>query len=129
MSSLIESPVRRTKRLAAHTRAIKSDLTTAVKSLVETLGKAVVAVIAGRDVKTVSRWVTGQGAQGSEEQRRIFERLQIVELLLMGDSHSVVRAWFMGKYPQLDDENPAELLAEGRAREVMAAARTYADQS
>jgi len=55
MSSLIESPVRRTKRLAAHTRAMKSELTTAVKSLVETLGKTVVAVIVGRNVKTDSR--------------------------------------------------------------------------
>ena len=97
--------------------------------MVETLGNALVTVIVGRDVKTVSRWVTGQGPRGSEEQRRIFETLQIVELLLMGDSPSVVRAWFMGKYPQLDDENPADLLAEGRAREVMTAARAYANQS
>lgn len=128
MSSLIESRVRRTKRLAAHTRAIESDLTPAVKSLVETLGKALVAVIVGRDVKTISRWIAGQGPAGSAEQRRIFDTLQIVELLLMGDSPSVVRAWFMGMNPQLDDENPAELLAEGRAREVMAAARAYANQ-
>ena len=27
--------------------------------------------------------------------------------------------------PQLDDENPAEVLAAGRAREVMAAARAF----
>jgi len=47
----------------------------------------------------------------------------------MGDSPSVVRAWFMGMYPHLDDENLADLLAEGRAREVMAAARAYANQS
>jgi len=35
----------------------------------------------------------------------------------------------MGMNPQLDDENPADLLAEGRDREVMAAARAYANQS
>ena len=35
----------------------------------------------------------------------------------------------MGMNPQLDDENPADLLPKGRAREVMAAARAYANQS
>jgi hypothetical protein len=45
--------------------------------------------------------------------------------LLATDSPAVVRAWFMGMNPQLDDENPAEVLAEGRSREVMAAARAY----
>jgi len=55
MSSLIQSPVRSTKRLAAHIRVINSDPTTAVKSLVETLGKAVIDVVVGRDVKTDSR--------------------------------------------------------------------------
>ena len=79
MSSLIESPVRRTKRLAAHTRVINSDPTTAAKSLVETLGKAVIDVIVGRDVKTDARWVTGEDPRDSEEKRRIFDTLQIVE--------------------------------------------------
>jgi len=129
MSSLIETPVRRTKRLAAHSRAIKSELTTAVRSLVETLGKAVIDVIVGRDVKTDARWVTGEDPRDSEEKRRIFDTLQIVEFLLTGDSPSVVRAWFMAMNPQLDDENPADLPAEGRAREVVAAARAYANQS
>lgn len=126
MSSILEAPAPR-KRQHAHTSALERELTPAVKSLVETLGKALVAVIVGRDVKTVTRWIAGQGPRGDDEQRRIRDTLQIVELLLSGDSPSTVRAWFMGMNPQLDDENPAELLAEGRAREVMAAARAYAN--
>ncbi|MDN4599336.1 hypothetical protein ACF1AJ_19635 [Leifsonia sp. NPDC014704] len=125
MSRVLEAPTPRRKRQQAHLRALESEITPAVKSLVETLGKALVAVIVNRDVKTVTRWVAGQGPRGDDEQRRVIDTLQIVELLLSGDSPSVVRAWFMGMNPQLDDENPAEVLAAGRAREVMAAARAF----
>lgn len=125
MSSVLEAPTPRRKRQLAHQRAVESELTPAVKSLTETLGKALVAVIVNRDVKTISRWIAGQGPSGDDEQRRIIDTLQIVELLLTGDSPAIVRAWFMGMNPQLDDQNPAEVLAEGRARDVMAAARAY----
>ncbi|NNC14084.1 hypothetical protein HII28_19675 [Planctomonas sp. JC2975] len=87
------------------------------------------AVIVDRDVKTITRWTADQGPSGDEEQRRVIDTLQIVELLLAEDSPSVVRSWFMGMNPQLDDQNPAEVLAEGRAREVMAAARAYANEA
>jgi len=129
MSSVLKAPTPRRKRQLAHVRAVGSDLTPAVKSLAETLGKALLAVIVNRDVKTISRWIAGQGPSRDEEQRRIIDTLQIVELLLTGDSPTVVRAWFMGMNPQLDDENPAEVLAAGRTREVMAAARAYVDEA
>jgi hypothetical protein len=106
-------------------RALESDLTLAVKSLVAALGNALVAVIVDRDAKTVSRWAAGRGPKGVDQQRRIMDTLQIVELLRTADSPSTVRAWFMGMNPELDDENPAELLASGRVRDVMAAARAY----
>ncbi|TAM67793.1 MAG: hypothetical protein EPN48_12290 [Microbacteriaceae bacterium] len=125
MSNVLEAPTPR-KRQRAYVRAIESEITPAVKSLVETLGKALVAVIVDRDVRTISRWVAGSGPNGDDEQKRVIDTLQIVELLLSGDSPTVVRSWFMGMNPQLDDESPAELLAEGRVREVMAAARAYA---
>lgn len=92
VSSVLKAPTPRRKRQQAHVRALKSDLTPAVKAVVEALGKALVAVIVNRDVKTISRWVAGQGPRGDDEQRRIINTLQIVELLLTGDSPSVVRA-------------------------------------
>jgi hypothetical protein len=127
MSSVLKTPPAQGRRQQAHVRALESDFAPAVRSLEETLGKALVAVIVGRDVKTISRWMAGQGPRGAADQRRIIDTVQIVELLLTNDSPSVVRAWFMGMNPQLDEENPAELLADGRARDVMAAARSYAD--
>jgi hypothetical protein len=124
MSSTLQVPAPR-KRRQAHARAVETDLTPAVRSLVDVLGKGLVAVIVGRDVKTITRWVAGQGPRGDDEQRRIRDSLQIAELLLASDSPATVRAWFMGMNPDLDDESPAEVLAGGRARDVMAAAREF----
>ncbi len=124
MVSLIEAPAPRV-RARAHARANETELSAAVKALVQILGHALVAVIVDREVKTVRRWAHGHGPSGLQEQSRVRDTLQIVELLLASDSPSVVRAWFMGMNPQLNDESPAEVLAEGRAREVMAAARAY----
>lgn len=124
--AILEAPTPRRKR--AHVRALESDFAPAVKSLVETLGKGLVAVIVDRDVKTVSRWMSGDTPR-DEEQCRVRDTLQICELLLSGDSPSVVRSWFLGMNPQLNDENPAEVLADGRARDVMAAARAYVNAS
>ncbi|WP_440709381.1 hypothetical protein [Herbiconiux sp. YIM B11900] len=106
---------------------MKTDFGAAIEVLSDILGKGLVAVIVDRDVKTVSRWSAGQGPRGDEDRRRIIDAVQIVEILRTVESPDVVRAWFMGMNPQLDDENPAEMLAAGRAREVMAAARTYVD--
>ncbi|MCU1419892.1 MAG: hydrolase family protein [Mycetocola sp.] len=49
------------------------------------------------------------------------------QLLTTADSAAVARAWFMGMNPHLNDETPAEVLADGRTREVLAAARAFID--
>jgi hypothetical protein len=41
------------------------------------------------------------------------------------DSSRVVKAWFIGLNPQLDDESPAEAIREGRLKEAMNAARAF----
>lgn len=98
----------------------------AIEILVQTLGKSLTASIVGRDLKTIRRWLSGQGPRRDDEKRRIWDLLQIVELLLATNSSSTVYAWFIGMNPDLDDESPADLLAEdGRARSVMAAARAF----
>jgi len=49
----------------------------------------------------------------------------VQQLLLTADAPDVVCPWFMGMNPELNDETPAEALVDGRAREVMAAARAF----
>jgi hypothetical protein len=125
MSSTPEAPAVH-PRVEAHARALQRELVPAVEILVEILGKALTAVIVGRDLKTIGRWLAGQGPRRDDEKRRIWDSLQIVELLLASHSPSTVCAWFIGMNPALDDESPAQVLAEdGRARAVMAAARAF----
>lgn len=38
----------------------------------------------------------------------------------------MIRAWFVGMNPQLDDDSPAEAIHGGRLKEAMAAARAFA---
>lgn len=119
-------------RVDAHARAITRGLVPAVEILVDTLGKSLAASIVGRDNKTIGRWLAGQGPHRDDEKRRVWDLLQIVELLLAANSSSTVGAWFIGMNPELDDASPAEVLAEeDQARSVMAAARSFvaADQS
>jgi hypothetical protein len=125
MSSTLDQAIR--LRTEAHARAIERELLPAVQILVDTLGKGLTAVVVGRDLKTVRRWLTGQGPHRDDEKRRVWDVLQVVELLLANNSPSTVGAWFVGMNPELDDQSPADLLAEdGQARAVMAAARSFA---
>lgn len=100
--------------------------TMALEALIETLGAGLVAVIVSADVTTVVGWVdTAVPTIDDESRSRLDATSQIVDLLLQHESGPVVRAWFMGVNPQLDDGNPAELLAQGRRHEVLAAARDF----
>jgi hypothetical protein len=123
-TDFITTPIPRRRAEQAHARATDTQLTDVVQLLVGTLGKPLLAVIVGRDAKTIGRWAAGANIPTPEE-RVLRNTLQIVELLTTVDSESVARAWFMGMNPQLDDDSPAEAIAEGRARDVLAAARAY----
>ena len=37
----------------------------------------------------------------------------------------MIRAWFIGMNPQLDDESPAEVIREGRVKDALTAAKTF----
>lgn len=124
-SNLITAPAPRRRNERAHTRAVQSDVTDVVKLLSDTLSKPLVAVIVGRDTKTVGRWAANTNRPGERDEALLRNTLQVVELLTGVDSPSTARAWFMGMNPQLNDDSPTEAIAAGRIREVLAAARAY----
>jgi hypothetical protein len=127
MSSLALPPIDRV-RDRAHRAAIGSGIPAITAELQGVLGQALISVIVGKNVRTVARWVVGTTTKPSaRDERRLRDTLQVQRLLLSVESAAVVRAWFMGMNPQLDDQSPAEALAEGRAREAMAAARAFVD--
>jgi len=94
--------------------------------LQDALGQKLVAYIARvRTARTVARWVNEERTMGPGAAERIAAAFQIFRLIGEGESDHVVRAWFAGLNPLLDDESPATVIREGRYREAMAAARAF----
>ncbi|AYF98118.1 hypothetical protein D7I47_07530 [Protaetiibacter intestinalis] len=86
------------------------------------------AAIVAKDVRTVERWLAQKNLSvGMNAERILRDTFQIYEILAENDSDHTVRAWFLGMNPALGDRAPIELLVEGRARAVVAAARSFAD--
>lgn len=110
---------------AAHVRSVELPISDVVAALQSQLGQALLRVIADRDTRTLTRWVNGTARPPQAAERLLRDTFQVVELLTSAESSEVTRAWFMGMNPQLEDESPAETLAAGRSRDVMAAARAF----
>ncbi|MFJ3393662.1 hypothetical protein [Leifsonia aquatica] len=110
---------------AAHRASGESVSPAIAARLLEVLGRDVVAIITGKTPWEVSRWVSGDAKPTHDEREVLRDTLQIVEILAGVDPDEVVRAWFIGMNPQLEDTTPAELIAKGRARDVMAAAQAF----
>ncbi|WP_307482343.1 hypothetical protein [Microbacterium trichothecenolyticum] len=89
------------------------------------LGKKAVAAIFGKDVRTIDRWLKSPTRLDMDNERLLRDSFQIYSLIEEADDAHVARAWFLGMNPNLGDHSPIEVLAEGRAREVVAAARVF----
>jgi hypothetical protein len=113
-----------TAHQTAHRRAVETEFADLVQTLEEVLGRALVAIIANVDPKTVGRWLTG-GSPRARAESRARTAFQITQLLLTRESEHTVRAWFIGLNPQLDDISPAEALNAGQLREVLVAAKSF----
>jgi hypothetical protein len=118
---------RRGDAKAAHRRAVEETIDQQAEFVVDLLGAALLAYIAGTNETTVRRWVRRENTPNDAHQQRIRNTSMIARLLLQGDANHTVRAWFIGMNPQLDDVSPAEALREERYRDVMSAARAFRD--
>lgn len=125
--AVIENALTRV-RSSAHRATVAIDWRTLVNALVDNLGTALVALLAGVKPDTVGRWASGASANPREaNERRVREAYRVYLELTTVDSPHTVRAWFLGGNPQLDDDSPAEALAGDRFKDVLAAARSFRD--
>ncbi|HEY5244809.1 MAG TPA: hypothetical protein VIJ60_04010 [Acidimicrobiales bacterium] len=116
----------RTASDEAHQRAVTFEIKDVAGYLQEALGQKLVAYMAGvNDPKRVGRWALGAQSPRSEAERRLRAAFQVFHLLLSEESPHVIRAWFIGMNPQLDDESPAEVIREGRVKDALTAAKTF----
>lgn len=111
----------------AHRQAVVASVGDVASFLQDLLGRRLVAYVAGvKDAKTVSRWAGGEVRQVRQEsEERIRTAYEVAQLLVQFDSPRIVKAWFIGLNPQLDDVSPAEAIREGKLREAKAAARAF----
>ena len=112
-------------RREAHRSSVEHTVPDITSSLVELLGAQLLAHALDVESTTVNRWKSGKVTPASDAEAALRSIFQIVELIRRVDSDHVVRAWFIGMNPQLDDRAPAELIRERDFRSAMAAASAF----
>lgn len=115
-----------------HLQLLAQSSSDVTKSLVDVLGAPLVAVIGGaKDTRSVRQWLSGSGPREAAL-TRLRTALQIVEILRRRFESDMVRAWFTGMNPLLDDKSPLIILADEDERSfpavILAARRFTAEQ-
>ncbi|HZU76302.1 MAG TPA: XRE family transcriptional regulator [Dehalococcoidia bacterium] len=111
---------------AAHVRATRTPPQEMAAAMQALLGQRLAAVLlCQRDPKVIGQWARGEHAPRPDAEQRLREAYYIAAFLLEHESDRTVRSWFTGMNPHLDDRTPLMVLAEGRAVDVMQAARAF----
>lgn len=111
---------------AAHAQAARAATDAVAARVQAVLGQRLAAVVAGvRDAKAVGQWAAGTRAPHPAAERRLRDAFQVIELLVQYDAPEVVRAWFGGMNPDLEDRPPALVIGDDPQR-VLQAAKTFA---
>ena len=80
--------------------------------LQDLLGQKLTAVIAGvKDAGMVEQWAEGATAPDDDATARLRTAYHAARLLRQAESAALVRSWFMGMNPLLDDRSPALVIA------------------
>lgn len=97
------------------------------RQLVENLGSAVVAALAGaRTSKGPHSWGAGEVRPSDDVEDRLRAAAEIWELLVEAEGADNARAWFVGANPILE-KPPALALRSGDIEGARAAARAFAE--
>lgn len=120
---------RRLNDIEAHAQAMTLSIDDVVHELVELLGTTTVALIGGvGETRAVHEWTKQRQPQRPHVLRFALQIASMIDAA-SGDHH-VVRAWFQGSNPLLDDAVPALLLRNEPLTKVQAklafAARAFA---
>lgn len=114
--------------IEAHRKAVDADLQTMASTLVEVMGRALVAGMVGiRNPKTISRWASGEvtSVRDRYSEERLIAAYQVVSLLHEDYGSDTIRAFMLGMNPVLNDEAPAIALRDGDFKGAMSAARNF----
>jgi len=115
----------------AHADAMSLPINAVVSRLITLLGATTVAVIGGvTETRAVAQWTDGRVPQRPNVLRFA---LQIAMMIGSEEDVDVIRAWFAGSNPYLDDQVPMLMLRDKPLNDIsgpiMAAARAFASRS
>lgn len=79
-----------------------------------------IAEIIGATPQTLSRWASGKNDPQREHLDRLLEFDYLTERLAEFFQPEEARLWLFAPHPHLNGERPADLLAKGRQKEVLA---------
>ena len=111
-----------------HHKAMNADLKTMASTLVDVMGRAIVAGIVGiRNPKTISRWASGEvtSVRDRYTEERLIAAYQVTSLLQEHYGKDTIRSFMLGMNPVLNDESPAIALREGDFKGAINAARNF----
>ncbi|MFD9400254.1 XRE family transcriptional regulator [Streptomyces sp. NPDC060011] len=112
----------------AHLTTVRMSIADIARFLQENLGQRLTARITNiNDPRQVGKWASGENTPRPDAEERLRAALQILQLIQDAESLYTARAWLIGMNPQLNDEAPLTMIAEGYFRDVMVAARAYVD--
>lgn len=110
----------------AHRAATDVEPARLVGELQDLLGQKLVAFAVGdRHPKTIGRYARGERPPEPQTLGRLVDLYTVVGILRDGMRSSSVKAWMMGSNPRLKGKAPIEAVHEGRAYEVMGAAKAF----
>jgi len=109
----------------AHRQTVEADIHSVAATLRGLLGNKLTAYLAGSDDdKQPARWANGT-KPNEDAEKRLRAAYQVINMIQHDDSSYVARAWMIGMNPQLEHEAPADVLREGRLRDVILAAQAF----
>jgi transcriptional regulator with XRE-family HTH domain len=97
--------------------------------LAEHLGRPLLARTVGVTRRTLANWLAGRADPSPRSLEQLHVTLAIWETVATIEAPEVVRAWFMTMQDALDDYSPTDMIAAGRAADVVAVARVYVQRS
>ena len=91
------------------------------------LDQADLARILGTSPRTVARWLRAETSPRRESRERILELLAVLDALSNTVQGQNAYDWLFSPIPALRHRKPADLLSEGRYREVLGAIDALAE--
>lgn len=95
-------------RRSAHQGASRGSIAEIAGYLQSILGPTLASVTLGiKDAKAIGQWAKSQRQPRPAQEKVLRETYQVVNYLAQIEEPDVIRAWFMGMNPDLDDQSPA----------------------